>query len=62
MEEGSRAHTFAFAGLLGCLGGLLGDSFALLSIALVGLLVILLTIHALMADHGTELTTQLRYS
>lgn len=54
-EAGVR--TFAFAGLLGCLGALLGENFALLSLALVGLLVIFLTIHALRADHGTELTT-----
>jgi uncharacterized membrane protein (DUF4010 family) len=54
-EAGVR--TFAFATLLGCLGGLLGDSFALLSLGLVGLLVVFLTVHALRADHGTELTT-----
>ncbi len=54
-EAGVR--TFAFAGLIGCLGGLLGDPFALLALALVGLLVVFLTIHALRADHGTELTT-----
>jgi uncharacterized membrane protein (DUF4010 family) len=54
-EAGVR--TFAFAGLLGCLGGLLGDPFALLALALVGLLVVFLTLHALRASHGTELTT-----
>jgi uncharacterized membrane protein (DUF4010 family) len=54
-EAGLR--TFAFAGLLGCLGALLGESFALLSLAFVGLLVIFLTIHAVRANHGTELTT-----
>ena len=31
------ARTFAFTALLGCLGGLLGESFALLGVALVGL-------------------------
>ncbi len=54
-EAGVR--TFAFAGLAGCLGGLLGDPFALAALALVGLLAVFLTIHALRADHGTELTT-----
>ena len=54
-EAGVR--TFAFAGLLGCLGGLLGESFALLALALVGLLVVLLAFHAVQVAHGTELTT-----
>ena len=54
-EAGVR--TFAFAGLLGALGGLLGENFALLGLGLVGLLVVLLTIHALRTNHGTELTT-----
>lgn len=50
-EAGVR--TFAFAGLIGFLGGLLGDNFALLSLGLVGLLVVFLTIHAVRANHGT---------
>jgi uncharacterized membrane protein (DUF4010 family) len=54
-EAGAR--TFAFAGLIGCLGGLLGENFALLSLALVGLLVFFLNIHTLGADFGAELTT-----
>jgi uncharacterized membrane protein (DUF4010 family) len=54
-EAGVR--TFAFTGLIGCLGGLLGDNFALVSLGLVGLLVTFLTLHALRANHGTELTT-----
>lgn len=54
-EAGLR--TFAFAGMLGCLGGLLGESFALLSLGLLGILIVLLTLHALRAEHGTELTT-----
>ena len=41
-ERSAWLGTFAFAGLLGCLGGLLGESFALLSLALIGLLVVLL--------------------
>lgn len=50
-------RTFAFAGLLGCLGGLQGGAFAPVSLALVGLLVVLLSIHAMRAGHGSELTT-----
>src|ERR1700735_2301992 len=33
------ARTFTFAGLIGCLGGLLGDSYAPLAIILIGLFV-----------------------
>jgi uncharacterized membrane protein (DUF4010 family) len=54
-EAGVR--TFAFAALLGCLGAILGDSYALLSLIQVGLLVVFLTVHAVRANHGTELTT-----
>lgn len=54
-EAGVR--TCAFAGLTGALGALLGDCFALAALALIGLLFTFLTIHALRANHGTELTT-----
>ena len=54
-EAGLR--TFAFAGLLGGLGGLLGETYALLSIALLGLLVAFLNLQTLRAGEGTELTT-----
>ena len=54
-EAGVR--TFAFASLAGCLGSLLGDPYALAALALVGLLVLILTVHALRANHATELTT-----
>jgi uncharacterized membrane protein (DUF4010 family) len=50
-------RTFAFAGLLGCLGGLEGGTLAVVSVLLVGLLVMLLSINAMRSDHGTELTT-----
>jgi hypothetical protein len=50
-------RTFTFAGLLGCLGGLQGGLFAPLSLGLVGLLVVLLSLHAMRAAHGSELTT-----
>jgi uncharacterized membrane protein (DUF4010 family) len=54
-EAGVR--TFAFAALIGCLGGILGDSYALVGLIQVGLLVVFLTIHAVRAGRGTELTT-----
>lgn len=54
-EAGVR--TFAFAALLGCLGGLLGEAFALLSIALVGLLVAFLNFERVYVHKDTELTT-----
>jgi uncharacterized membrane protein (DUF4010 family) len=54
-EAGLR--TFAFATLLGCLGGLLGVEFSLLSLALIGVLVVLLNIHAIVSGHPVELTT-----
>jgi uncharacterized membrane protein (DUF4010 family) len=50
-------RTFAFTGLIGCMGGLLGENFALMALAMVGLLVVLLIFHAIKAAHGTELTT-----
>ncbi len=54
-EAGVR--TFSFVGLIGCLGALLGDSFAIISLLLIGLLIVLLTLHALRRNRGTELTT-----
>jgi uncharacterized membrane protein (DUF4010 family) len=54
-EAGVR--TFAFAALLGCLGGLLGESYALLSLALLGLLVVFLNVERLYTHKAAELTT-----
>jgi uncharacterized membrane protein (DUF4010 family) len=54
-EAGLR--TFGFICLLGALGGSLGMPFALLILALVGMLAVLLNIQTLRADQGTELTT-----
>lgn len=54
-ESGLR--TFGFASLLGCLGGLLGDGYALACIFLLGLLVVFLNLQTLRANQGTELTT-----
>lgn len=54
-EAGLR--TFGFAALLGGMGGLMGETYALLSITLLGLLIAFLNIQTLRADEGTELTT-----
>jgi uncharacterized membrane protein (DUF4010 family) len=54
-ESGLR--TFGFAALLGGLGGLLGDAYALLSLSLLGVLIVFLNLHTLWSNQGTELTT-----
>ena len=54
-EAGIR--TFAFAALLCCMGSLLGPPFALMALGLLGVLVVLLNLHSLRMDQGTELTT-----
>ncbi|MBB3181187.1 MgtC/SapB family protein [Variovorax sp. Sphag1AA] len=54
-EAGLR--TFGFIALLGALGGSLGVAFALLILALVGMLAVLLNVQTLRAGQGTELTT-----
>jgi uncharacterized membrane protein (DUF4010 family) len=56
-RKASGVRTFGFVTLLGCLGGLLGDAYALLSISLLGLLIVFLNLQTLRADRGTELTT-----
>ena len=54
-EAGLR--TFAFVALLGALGALLGEAFSLAILALVGVLVVLLNLHALRSRQVSELTT-----
>ncbi|MGE3269462.1 MAG: MgtC/SapB family protein, partial [Chloroflexota bacterium] len=54
-EAGLR--TFGFAALLGGFGGLLGDQYALLSLALLGVLVGILNWQTVRTNGGTELTT-----
>jgi uncharacterized membrane protein (DUF4010 family) len=54
-EAGMR--TFAFAAVLGAVGGLLGYAFALLALALIGVLVLLLNIETIRTGEGVELTT-----
>lgn len=54
-EAGLR--TFSFASLLGALGGLLGTSYALLALALLGVLTVMLNVGELKTTGRTELTT-----
>lgn len=54
-EAGLR--TFAFASLIGAIGGLLGESYSLIALSLVGLLVIFLNIETIRTDEGAEITT-----
>src|SRR6266702_918252 len=54
-EAGLR--TFGFAAMLGALGGLLGDSYALLSLGLLGVLLVLMNWHVIRRGEKVELTT-----
>jgi uncharacterized membrane protein (DUF4010 family) len=54
-EAGLR--TFAFASMLGGVGGLLDDRFALVALALLGILVVLLNIETIHTGEGAEITT-----
>jgi uncharacterized membrane protein (DUF4010 family) len=54
-EAGLR--TFAFACVLGAIGGMLGDPFALMAMALLGILVILLNVETIRTGEGAEITT-----
>ena len=54
-EAGLR--TFAFTAVLGAVGGLLGENFALLALALLGVLVVLLNIETVRTGEGAEITT-----
>src|SRR5690349_21344611 len=54
-EAGLR--TFAFAAVLGAIGGLLGQSYALVALALVGILVVFLNVETARTGEGAEITT-----
>ncbi|MGH7514864.1 MAG: MgtC/SapB family protein [Gemmatimonadales bacterium] len=54
-EAGLR--TFAFAALLGAVGGLLGDAYALLALGLLGVLLVLLNVETIRTGEGAEITT-----
>jgi uncharacterized membrane protein (DUF4010 family) len=53
------ARTFTFASLIGCLGGLLGDYYALLALALVGLVICFLNYREWKLHGGLQLTTSM---
>lgn len=63
LEREQRGHTaglrtFGLTCVLGCMGGLEGQTFALVSLSLVALLVVFVNLQALRdASHGGELTT-----
>jgi uncharacterized membrane protein (DUF4010 family) len=54
-EAGLR--TFAFSALLGAVGGLLGESYSLLVLALVGVLIVFLNVETIRTKEGAEITT-----
>lgn len=54
-EAGVR--TFTFSALLGAVGGLLGGSYALLALGLLGVLLILLSVETMRTGDGAEVTT-----
>ena len=54
-EAGLR--TFAFVAILGAVGGMLGQSYALLALGLVGILIILLNVGTIRSGEGAEITT-----
>ena len=55
----SGVRTFALASVFGCLGSLLGENYALVSILLLGVLVTLLNIQTIRTKSDTELTTSI---
>jgi len=54
-EAGLR--TFAFVSVLCAVGGLLGESYSLLALALVGILIVLLNVETIRTNEGAEITT-----
>ena len=54
-EAGLR--TFAFASVLGAVGGLLGDPFSWMALGSVAVLVVFLNIETIRTDEGAEITT-----
>jgi uncharacterized membrane protein (DUF4010 family) len=56
-QKVAGVRTFAFAAVLGAVGGLLGEHFGLLAIGLLGVLVVLLNLDTLWSGEGAEITT-----
>jgi len=54
-EAGLR--TFAFAGLLGAVGGLLGEPYSLLALGMIGVLIVLLNFETIRSGEWAEITT-----
>src|ERR1700761_5673715 len=54
-EAGLR--TFGFVSLLGGLGGMLGEAYALMSLGLLSVPIVFLNLQSLRRNEGTELTT-----
>lgn len=54
-EAGVR--TFAFVAGIGCVGGMLGDNFAITSLALLAPFVVFINLHSIQKEAGTEITT-----
>lgn len=58
-DKGAGVRTFGFAALLGALGGLLGDAYAIAAIALLAVLIIFLNYESLQVNQSAELTTSI---
>lgn len=56
-QKVAGVRTFAFAAILGAVGGLLGEGFALLALGLLGILVVLLNVDTIRSGGGAEMTT-----
>lgn len=56
-QKQAGLRTFAFVAVLGAVGGMLGQSFALLALGLVGILVVLLNVDTIRTGEGAEITT-----
>lgn len=56
-DKEAGVRTFAFAALLGCVGALLGQGYALLALSLLGILVFFLNWQRMREDGTVELTT-----
>jgi uncharacterized membrane protein (DUF4010 family) len=56
-QKVAGVRTFAFAAILGAVGGLLGEAFALLALSLLGILVVLLNVDTIRSGDGAEMTT-----
>jgi uncharacterized membrane protein (DUF4010 family) len=56
-QKVAGVRTFAFAAILGAVGGLLGEAFALLALSLLGILVVLLNVDTIRSGDGAEITT-----